>query len=261
MATNGDLELMVQVAREAGEIAMRYFRAENRVWMKSGDSPVSEADYRVNDHLHEALIAARPDYGWLSEESEQSDERLGRQRIFIVDPIDGTRGFIAGEEQWSICLAVVANGRPETAVVHCPAMERTFTAALGAGSMLNGEPINNPASSDIRTVTASKRLNIEIAERIGDRVDVVPFIPSLACRLVMVANGDLDGALARPGAHDWDIAAADLILGEVGGSIVDLDGKPLRYNQEKLGFGSLLAAGPGRYEALLALAEDGGFLH
>ncbi|MCG6857059.1 MAG: 3'(2'),5'-bisphosphate nucleotidase CysQ [Salaquimonas sp.] len=256
----GDLEEMVGVAREAGEIAMRYFTGDNRVWTKSGNSPVSEADIEVNEFLHEKLLAARPDYGWLSEESEHSDERLGRERVFVIDPIDGTRGFIAGEKQWAVCVGVVRDGRPESGVIHCPAAGRTFSAALGKGAWLNGSPMQTPVSSGIQRVTGSKRLNTELAEHFAGRIDIVPFIPSLACRIVMVANGELDGAFARPGAHDWDLAAADLILSETGGAIVDLAGDPLRYNQAKLGFPSLLAAGPGRLGALFALAKDGGFL-
>ena len=255
-----DLELMVDAAREAGEIALHYFRGDNRVWTKSGNSPVSQADIEVNEYLFGNLLAARPDYGWLSEESEHNDERLDREFVFVVDPIDGTRGFIAGEKQWAICVAVVADGRPVAGVIHCPALDRTFSAAAGEGAWLNGEPIVTPASATILKITGCKRLNADLAEHFGDAMDIAPFIPSLACRVVMVANGELDGAFARSGAHDWDLAAADLVLSESGGAIVDLSGRPLSYNRAKLGFPPLVAAGPGRREGLLALAKDGGFL-
>lgn len=255
-----DLDLMVGVAREAGKIAMRYFRADNRVWTKSGNSPVSQADIEVNEFLYQRLLHARPDYGWLSEKSEHNEERLGRERVFVVDPIDGTRGFIAGESQWAICVAVVRDGKPESGVIYCPAMERTYSAAVGEGAWLNGARLETMPSAKIGKVTGSKKLNADLAAHFGDSMQVVPFIPSLACRIVMVADGELDGAFARPGAHDWDLAAAELILTEAGGSIFDLHGEPLRYNQAKLGFPALLAAGPGRQTALLALAKQGGFL-
>ncbi|MCB1464371.1 MAG: 3'(2'),5'-bisphosphate nucleotidase CysQ [Nitratireductor sp.] len=251
---------MVGMAREAGSLALRYFRSENRVWTKSGNSPVSQADIEVNEFLHDRLRAARPDYGWLSEESEHNDERLGRESVFVVDPIDGTRGFIAGQEQWSVCVAVVRDGRPQAGVVHCPAMDRTYAAALGEGAWLNDARLEPSASTTIGKVTGSKKLNADLAAHFGDSLEIVSFIPSLACRIVMVADGQLDGAFARSGAHDWDLAAAELILSEAGGAIFDLSGNPLQYNQAKLGFPSLLAAGPGRQVPLLALAKQGGFL-
>ena len=106
-----DLELLEAAAREAGEIARSYWREDPQVWDKGGDDPVSEADFAVDKHLHQRLLGARPDYGWVSEETEDNQERLQAERVFIVDPIDGTRSFVAGEKTWAHSLAIALNGR------------------------------------------------------------------------------------------------------------------------------------------------------
>ncbi|GIL03156.1 MAG: 3'(2'),5'-bisphosphate nucleotidase CysQ [Alphaproteobacteria bacterium] len=258
--TAADVELLLGAAAEAGAIAMRYFGASMRSWMKPGQSPVTQADVEIDEFLRETLLAARPDYGWLSEETAAADQRLGREIMFVVDPLDGTRGFLAGDRRWCLSLAIVAGGRPGAAVLHCPALERTFSATAGGGARLNGRPIDNPPSDQVRRVTGSRRINAEIAERLPGRVEVLDFVPSLAYRLALVASGEIDGAFARPGAHDWDVAAADLILTEAGGCLLTLAGQPVRYTASGHRMPSLLAAGPGRRAAMFALARDGGFL-
>ena len=137
----GDLDLLKQVVLEAGKIAMRYFRSDNQVWNKQGNSPVSEADIEVDRFLKRELIRARPDYGWLSEESADDSDRLERDRVLIVDPIDGTRGFIKGKEEWCISIAVVERGRPNCAVLYCPAMDRLYSAKHNGGAFVNDRTI------------------------------------------------------------------------------------------------------------------------
>lgn len=257
---NSDVDLLLDAVLEAGVIALRHFGGNTISWMKSGNSPVSQADIEIDDYLRRFLLDARPEYGWLSEETAEADERPDRECMFVVDPLDGTRGFLAGDPQWSVCLAVVTNGRPTAAVVHCPALDRTYSAAAGSGARLNDEPIDNPRSADVHMVTGSRRLNDEIAVKLHGQVGILPFVPSLAYRLSLVASGEIDGAFARPGAHEWDIAAADLVLGEAGGSLLTPSGEPVRYTATRTRTPALLAAGPGRREAMFALANSGGFL-
>lgn len=257
----GDIDLLLEAAREAGRIALRYFRNANEVWLKNGASPVSQADLDVDAFLHRELLAARPDRGWLSEETADSEARLDREEVFVVDPIDGTRGFLEGNAQWCISIALVRAGRPVSAVLHCPALERTFAAELGSGASLNGYAIVPRPAGDIARVTGSRRLNEEINRLYHGRFTILPYIPSLAYRLALVATGEIDAAFARGGSHDWDLAAADLVLTEAGGEITTLDGRRLRYNQQATRNPALVAAGPGRHRALLKLAKSGGFLH
>lgn len=256
-----DLELIEAAAREAGEIAMSFFRADNKVWHKHGNSPVSEADFAVDRFLTETLRAARPGYGWLSEETEDSSERLAASRIFVVDPIDGTRGFIDGRREWCISIAVVEHGVPVAGVLECPALSETYAAAGGQGARLNSRPLEKLTGSAIASVTASRKLNDAISASQGDAIAVLPFVPSLAYRLAMVASRKVDAAFARPGASEWDIAAADIILRETGGTLVDLDGVQPQYNRPKTRSGPLLAAGTEALKGVIELAKSGGFLH
>lgn len=260
VSTGDDVAVMLAAARKAGAIALGYFGGSARSWMKAGNSPVSQADIEVDDYLRETLLEARPDYGWLSEETGAADERPGRDTMFVVDPLDGTRGFLAGDPRWCLCMAVVSGGRPTAAVIHCPALERTYSASLGGGARLNGRSIVNPPAPEVRRVTGSHRVIAEIAERLSDRVEVLDFVPSLAYRLALVAGGEIDGAFARTGAHEWDIAAADLLLAETGGTLLTPQGRPVRYSATDARAPTLIAAGPGRREAMFALAKAGGFL-
>ena len=135
----GDLALLVEAAREAGRIALRFFRQSPEVWMKGGTSPVSEADYAADKFLNETLLAARPDYGWLSEETADDAARLSARRTFVVDPIDGTRGFLEGRREWCVSIAVVERGRSIAGVLECPAKKETYSAVLGGGAFKNGK--------------------------------------------------------------------------------------------------------------------------
>jgi myo-inositol-1(or 4)-monophosphatase len=258
-----DLALLLDAGAEAGRIAMGYFaeHAPNEVWTKQGNSPVSEADLAVDDYLRRMLLSARPDYGWLSEETEDTAHRLTADRLFVVDPIDGTRGFLAGRKEWCISMAIVENERPVAGVLECPAMGRRFSASAETPAQLNGNPIPKLIKNSVKTVTASRKLNVILESQYHSELEVLPFIPSLAYRIAMVATGEIDAAFARPGAHDWDLAAAEIILQQSGGVLTDIAGQPKRYNQQSPRSGSLLASGISNHTALMKLAKSGGFLH
>ncbi|MCU0790396.1 MAG: 3'(2'),5'-bisphosphate nucleotidase CysQ, partial [Nitratireductor sp.] len=179
----------------------------------------------------------------------------------VVDPIDGTRGFLDGNPHWCVCLSVVKEGRPVASVVHCPALNRTFSAEAGKGAVLNGMEIVVKESDEIVRITGSQRLNAELSRLYPGRFTILPYVPSLAYRLVLVATGEIDGAFARSGSHDWDLAAAELILEEAGGTMTTGRGENLVYNAHHSRNPALVAAGPGRHAALMNLAKSGGFLH
>lgn len=258
---NNDLELLESVAIEAGKIALKYFKSENEVWMKPGDSPVSRADLEVNAYLEKTLKAARPDYGWISEESEDTDARHKSDRVFIIDPIDGTRGFIDGVDDWCISIAIVEASRPVVGLLECPALKETYCATAQGSSTLNGKEISTPQPSQVSSATGSKKINGIITEMFGATLKVTPFIPSLAYRLAKVATGDIDVAFTRPGAHEWDVAAADLILTNAGGALIDGDGNKLCYNREKLSYDSILACPNSLKETAIDLAKSASLLH
>ena len=242
-----DLALISGAAAEAGRIALRYFGKEPEVWMKLGQSPVSEADYAVDRFLRDALTAARPDYGWLSEETADDPARLAARRTFVVDPIDGTRAFLAGRRTWCVSIAVVEEGRSLAGVLDCPARGEIYAATLGLGSTKDGRPLRVAAPAGPLRIAGPKEL-VSRFEKGGPRLDPVSYIPSLAYRLAMVADGSLDATFVKPNSHDWDLAAADLILSEAGGMVLDERGRRPAYARETIAHGAL-AAGSG---ALLA---------
>lgn len=137
-----DLELILDAARQAGEIAHGFFGRSPEVWWKNeGRSPVSAADFAANDRLLNLLLTARPNYGWLSEETDDDVARLSCETLFVVDPIDGTRAFINGEKTWCVSVAVVHRGQPVAGVLVAPALDEEFCAVKDGPALKNGQPI------------------------------------------------------------------------------------------------------------------------
>lgn len=219
-----DLLLLLEAAREAGEIAMRYFGKAPEVWMKAGQSPVSEADYAADTFLRETLGAARPDYGWLSEETVDTGARMTARRTFVVDPIDGTRGFLEGNSAWCVSVAVVEAGRTIAGVLDCPARGEIYSAMPGKGAHKNGVRIAVREPGTELAIGGPQRFVDLLPEELRRRTRRMPHIPSLAYRLAMIAEGSIDATFVKPNAHDWDIAAVDLILTEAGGQLLDAKG-------------------------------------
>jgi myo-inositol-1(or 4)-monophosphatase len=236
-----ELELLRAAAAEAGRIAMGYFRQNPEVWFKGGNSPVSEADYAADHYLRETLMAARPDYGWLSEETADNLDRLGARRTFVVDPIDGTRGFVEGRTAWCVSVAVVENGRSLAGVLECPARQETYWAVAGGGAFLNGQPLKVREMGERIRIAGPKPMIDRIPAEWQDRLDREAYIPSLAYRVAMIANGALDATFVKPDAHDWDIAAAELILAEAGGKLLDRHGRRLAFAGSDIVHGALMA--------------------
>lgn len=249
-----DLALIVEAAHEAAAIAMGFFRRDPQVWWKEGDSPVSEADFAVDTFLKETLVGARPDYGWLSEETAMHEGAGGR--FFVVDPIDGTRCFLRGEATWCVSIAVVENGRPIAGVIDAPALEEVVTAHSRGPALLNGEPasVSAPDAEGRLRLSAPDSIRRTIAAGELRTLDFAANAPSLAYRLALVATGRLDGTLIRPRANDWDIAAGDLILERAGGAICDIDLKPRLYETEGKRHGLLIAGAGHALARLQALA-------
>jgi myo-inositol-1(or 4)-monophosphatase len=237
-----DLELLRTAAVTAGIIASSYFRRDLKTWMKENASPVSEADIVLDKFLASALLTARPDYGWLSEETADDLKRLEHARVFIVDPIDGTRAFIRGEDSWTVSLAVVENGVPVAGVVYAPARNEMYEASRGGGARLNGEPLTRRTPPDrlAPLIPAPGAVHQEL-QASGLDYSRGPFYPSLAYRLVQIATGRLDATVVRRGSQDWDIAGAAVILSETGIGFEDACIGPMRFNQADVRHGALAA--------------------
>ncbi|HEX5378444.1 MAG TPA: 3'(2'),5'-bisphosphate nucleotidase CysQ [Phenylobacterium sp.] len=241
-----DLELLLDAAREAGALAAKLRSEGLTIEYKAGDSPVTNADLAADALLTERLRSARPDYGWLSEETADNPERLTRRRVFVVDPIDGTRAFLKGRPWWSVSIAVVEDDRPSAGVVFAPDVDELYAATASGGATLNGAPIR-----------ASDRVLVEGCGMIGDlRMFEHPSWPqpwpsmriearnSTAYRLCLVASGAFDATMAIAPKSDWDLAAADLIATEAGAYAGDHHGRTFRYNGANPQQRSLVCAAP-----------------
>ena len=259
-----DTALLLDVAQEAGEIAKGYFRSNPKIWDKGDNAgPVTEADLAVNEMFFRRLQSARPDYGWLSEETEDNVERLNTKRQFILDPIDGTRAFISGSKNWAHSLAIVEDGSPIAAVVLMPVAGKTYHASKGTGAFLNGDPIqvskvNAVEQADV--LTAKANLKPELWHH-GQRPDFkVSFRSSLAYRMSLAAQGRFDAMISLHPTWEWDIAAGSLIVTEAGGIVCDKFGKDLCFNNENPQLSGVIAGGaivPTLRNALSSLVSEG----
>jgi myo-inositol-1(or 4)-monophosphatase len=245
--------LLKDTVRQAGRLALSLFRTDLKNWTKGTSSPVSEADIAVNDLLESKLRSATPDHGWLSEESADDEARLGKPLVWIVDPIDGTRAYLAGREDWCVSAALVGEASPVLAAVFAPASDEFFFAMRGQGATRNDAPIHatTGADMDFSRIAGPKPL-VERLNRAGGEISLHPRIGSLALRLCRVAQGSLDAAFAGGQSRDWDLAAANLIVQEANGRMTALSGDTILYNRREVAHGVLVAAGRERHASIVS---------
>ena len=251
------IALLTETVRDAGALALRMQGTTLREWTKSGASPVSEADIAANDLIETRLRTATPDYGWLSEESVDDTARLGKRLTWIVDPIDGTHGYLAGREDWCVSVALVDGAVPVLAAVFAPVTDEFFYAQKGQGATLNGKALRATSGTaiDFSRMAGPKPMVERLSDR-GRDITLYPRIASLALRLCRVADGVLDAAFAGGASKDWDLAAADLIVHEADGRLTELGGDPILYNRRDTTHGTLIAAGRDRHADLVQRFKD-----
>ena len=249
-----DLKLLEDTVRQAGPIARKFFGGDYKRWSKDGGSPVTEADLAVNAYLCDTLTAARPGYGWLSEENADDPSRLSRREVFIIDPIDGTIAFLKNRPHFTICAAIVVEGRPCCGVVYNPISDELYSARTGGGAHRNGAPIR-----------VTQRDRLEGSAMLGDRTHFTqpPWPPmyvqnrnSVAYRIVLVADGSADATVSLTAKRDWDLAAADIILHEAGGVLTDTSGAAMIYNKPVTLQANLVAANPLLHGQILGLLRQ-----
>ena len=258
-----ELTLMEQAARQAGAIIMGYFRLGETIADSAGvrekslGNPLTDADMAVDRLLRRLLTGARPDYGWLSEESADSPARASRERVWVVDPIDGTRGFIRGIPQFAVSIALVERGQPVAACIYNPASDEMFTAGRNAGTRLNGRPV---ATSGRRELHGARCLVSRSETRRGewepfrDELELT-LMGSIAYKLALVAAGAFDMTFTLTPKCEWDCSAGVLLVLEAGGAVSQKDGLPCAFNQEEPRFRSLLATNGPLHPPLLARLE------
>lgn len=243
---SADLDLLKDAAREAGALALKRRTPSLEIERKPDGSPVTSADLEVDALLHRLLLDARPDYGWLSEETADNPARLGAERVFVVDPIDGTRAYIRGKPWFVVALAVVEDGRPVSAAIYAPALDELYAADAGGAATLNG-----------KVIRASRADRLEGCAMLGDEQmfrhpawktpwpDMrIEARNAIAYRMALVAAGTFDAAVALSTKHEWDIAAGALIAAEAGAVVCDHKGEPLRFNGPTANCRSLVCAAP-----------------
>jgi myo-inositol-1(or 4)-monophosphatase len=249
-----DLSLICDAIRMAGRVATSFVGTSAQKWDKpDGAGPVTAADLAVNELLSNVLRTARPEYGWLSEETEDTDHRLTQDTVFIIDPIDGTRSFVEGSRTWAHSVAVAYKGQVTAGAIYLPLRDKLYAAELHGGATLNGAPI-----------AASSLANLDDADVLAARPMVssehwpggVPgfersYRPSLAYRMGLVAEGRFDGMVTFRPTWEWDVAAGSLIISEAGGACTDPDGKALVFNNAHPTVSGVIAAGLQAHTALL----------
>jgi myo-inositol-1(or 4)-monophosphatase len=241
-----DLALVIDAIREAGRIATGFTGVTTKSWDKPGGAgPVTEADIAVNSFLETTLRGARPEYGWLSEETEDSTERLSREAVFIIDPIDGTRSFAEGSRTWAHSVAVARNGVVTAGAIYLPMRDLLYTAARGEGAWLNGMPLQASPRSTLADADILATKPMLAAEHWPNGVPAFTRAhrPSLAYRLGLVGEGRFDAMLTFRPTWEWDVAAGALIVEEALGTCTDKTGARLRFNNPQPQIDGMIAAG------------------
>lgn len=250
-----DLSLLTGAAKAAGDIATGFWRQSPEIWEKpDAAGPVSEADIAVNNMLQDQLLSKRPDYGWLSEETQDTPDRLPRKRVFIIDPIDGTRSFIAGERTWAHSLAVAEAGEIIAAVIYLPLHDKLYSARPGNGAHLNGVPIRQSGRAEFENARVlSTKPNFDPSFWPNGVPDVQRhFRSSLAYRLALVAEGRFDAMITFRDTWEWDVAAGTLIASEAGATVTDRHRARPRFNNPHPALPGLLVASQGVHNGISA---------
>ena len=229
-----DLDTIKKAAIEASKIALSYSDKNFKTWDKdAGAGPVTEVDIEIDNFLRTFLLKCEPDYGWLSEETEDNTARLGKSKVFIVDPIDGTRSFIAGDKTWAHSIAVAEKGKPIAAVVYLPRMDLLYTAEIGNGAFLNGEKITVSEVCDLMDAKILAKKSVFEKENWKNGQSNIlrqRYRPSLAYRLALVAEGSYDAMITLGKSWEGDICAGHLLVTEAGGSVTTSHGSDINYN-------------------------------
>ena len=249
-----DLAVAVRAAHAAGELALRHFHAKSEWWDKAPGNPVGIADLECDAYLKERLLSARPDDGWLSEETADTADRLAKRRLWVVDPIDGTRDFIRGRTGWAVSVALVEDGEVTVAALAAPARGQLYAALKGRGAQRNGRRLRVSGLASLPGIRLPiDAANMDAAFWPEPWPGVAVEKPnSLALRMAKLAADEADAWVEGRTIAEWDVAASALILAEAGGVGTDRNGQPLVFNKPDPVFHGIAAATP----ALHAVVRD-----
>lgn len=263
------LDGTIEVVRRAAHEVMSRYRSSQSVWDKDGDSngprmtnPVTEADLAADAVLREGLLTLLPGSGWLSEETVDEPSRLSRELVWIVDPIDGTREYVEGVDQFAISVALAEHGVPVLGVLLNPATDQLLCSVRGHGVTLNGQAVPRASARALTGATLlasrteSKRGEFEpFRERMNVRD-----VGSTAWKLGLVASGEGHAYFTRKPRNEWDIAAGVMLCREAGVVVTDLDGAEQLFNRPDPLVRGVVAAYPGVHDGVMAMIREVGTL-
>jgi myo-inositol-1(or 4)-monophosphatase len=247
--------LAIEVVVAAGQEIMGFFMESYQVTEKSPDNPVTDADLAADRLLRKRLSAILPQAGWLSEETIDDPDRLGRPFTWIVDPLDGTKEFVMGIPEFSVSVALVAKAKPILAIVHNPATTEMYTCLKGFGVFLNVEPVQVSQKRDLTgmTVDASRSERNRGEFEPFEKTVNVQTLGSIAYKLARVAAGQADATWSRGPKHEWDICAGSLLVNEAGGHCVDLDNRSFQFNKAKPKVNGIIATNQALHQQVIEL--------
>jgi len=240
------------IAAEAGRLAMARWDTDFKRWEKVPGSPVCDVDLEVDSLLRIRLAALLPDAGWLSEETADNAKRLAARRIWVVDPIDGTRDYLRGRPGWAVSIALVEDGQPVIGVLDAPARGEVWIAEAGKGAFRNGTRLGVAP----RDMLAGARVPADQLPRVDSDLVMVAKPNSIALRIAMVAAGEADLLATIRWGNEWDVAAAVLVAREAGAAITDALGRPLGFNTPSGQAFGVLASAPGIHAAAVERLAD-----
>ncbi len=251
-------DVAVEAARAAAAVISGYYKTDLEVELKGHDDPLTAADREANARIHDIVMRAFPDDGWLSEETADSTARLEKRRVWIIDPLDGTKEFTQHIPEFCVCIALVEDGRPIVAVELNPAADRLYCAVRGQGTTVNGAPAR---VSTQRSVAEAEVMASRSEDKRGEwdafkpRCKVV-LTGSVAFKLAELSTGNGDATFTLTPKNEWDICAGSLLVEEAGGRMTGLDGRPLAWNQPSPLRPGMIASNGLLHEGLLALIAD-----
>jgi myo-inositol-1(or 4)-monophosphatase len=247
MPYENELSVALEAAREAGAILRRHLEEGTKTWEKSEDNPVTLADLEADKAIATRLGEAFPGDAILSEETIREDNRLQKSRVWIVDPMDGTKEFTKRIPEFSVSIALTEDGEPIVGAIYNPMADIAVYATRGGGTFRNGEPATVSSCeqlSDCEVIASRTEISRDqFAPYEGWFKNLRP-LGSIAWKLACTACGDGDINISVAPKNEWDVCAGDLLVREAGGIYVDFDGEIRRYNQPKTLIDRGMAAGP-----------------
>lgn len=257
-----NLEAALAAAKDAayaaGRVLMSYYTSRYEILQKAEDHPVTTADLEANAVLHDRLLAAFPEAGWLSEESRDNPERLEKDWIWVVDPLDGTKEFIEGIDEFAVSIALVRGHEPVLAVTYNPAADIRVHCVRDGGTFANESPVRLAQRTTLegaRTLASRSETKRGLFEPFEQLLDVRP-TGSVAYKLAQVASGESDITFSLAPKSEWDICAGVMLAQESGATVTDLEGKPFLFNQRDTLRNGVIAASPVLYPALFELIKQ-----